>query len=39
MTELLAVLTNPIFALTVYPLLAFLIGLELLDDRPRADGG
>ena len=38
MTELLAVLTNPIFALTVYPLLAFLIGLELLDDRPRPDG-
>ncbi len=38
MTLLLAVLTHPVFALTVYPLLAFVIGLELLDDRPHRDG-
>ena len=38
MTELLAVLTHPVFALTVYPLLAFMVGLELLDDNPHRDG-
>ena len=38
MTEIIAVLTHPIFALTVYPLLAFVVGLELLDDRPRKHG-
>ncbi len=38
MTELLAVLSHPLFALTVYPLLAFMVGLELLDDRPHTDG-
>ena len=34
-----AVLSHPIFALTVYPLLAFVVALELLDDRPRKSGG
>ncbi len=38
MIELLAVLTHPLFALTVYPLLAFMVGLEVLDDRPGRHG-